>query len=102
MLTIMDNQRTTFYPDLPTTAELGFPTVLSASTRGLAGPKGIPEPISKKLQAIFKKAMESKDHMDKLENAGMPVKIMVGKEFVDYYWESYKVTKKWVEYVRKK
>jgi len=26
----------------------------------------------------------------------------VGKEFVDYYWESFKVAKKWVEYVRKK
>lgn len=102
LLVVMDKQRTKFYPDVPTTAEAGYPTVISASTRGLAGPKGIPEPISKKLQAIFKKAMESKDHMDKLEKAGMPVKIMVGKEFVDYYWESYKVAKKWVDYVRKK
>ncbi len=101
MLTIMDKERTKFYPDLPTTAELGFPTVLSASTRGIAGPKGIPEPIQKKLQQVFKEAMMSKEHLDKLEGAGMPVKIMVGKEFQDYYWESFKVAKKWVEYVRK-
>jgi tripartite-type tricarboxylate transporter receptor subunit TctC len=102
MLTIMDTERTKFYPDLPTTAELGFPTVLSASTRGIAGPKGIPEPIQKKIQEVFKKAMMSKEHMDKLEGAGMPVKILVGKEFVDYYWESFKVAKKWVEHVRGK
>ena len=102
MLTIMDKERTKFYPDLPTTAELGFPTVLSASTRGIAGPKGIPEPIQKKLQEVFKQAMMSKEHLDKLEGASMPVKIMVGKEFVDYYWESFKVAKKWVEYARKK
>jgi tripartite-type tricarboxylate transporter receptor subunit TctC len=102
MLTIMDTERTKFYPDLPTTAELGFPTVLSASTRGIAGPKGIPEPIQKKLQEVFKKAMMSKEHLDKLEGAGMPVKIMVGEEFVKYYWESFKVAKKWVEYVRGK
>ncbi len=102
MLTIMDKERTKFYPDLPTTAELGFPTVLSASTRGIAGPKGIPEPIQKKLQEVFKKAMMSKEHLDKLEGAGMPVKIMIGEEFVKYYWESFKVAKKWVEYVRKK
>ena len=102
MLTIMDKERTKFYPDLPTTAELGFPTVLSASTRGIAGPKGIPEPIQKKLQQVFREAMMSKEHLDKLEGAGMPVKIMVGKEFQDYYWESFKVAKKWVEYVRKK
>jgi tripartite-type tricarboxylate transporter receptor subunit TctC len=102
MLTIMDKERTKFYPDLPTTAELGFPTVLSASTRGIAGPKGIPEPIQKKLQQVFKEAMMSKEHLDKLEGAGMPVKIMVGEEFVKYYWESFKVAKKWVDYVRKK
>lgn len=102
MLTIMDKERTKFYPDLPTTAELGFPGVISASTRGIAGPKGMPEPILKKLYDEFKKAMMSKEHMDKLESAGMPVKIMVGQEFVTYYWDSYKVAKKWVDYVRKK
>jgi putative tricarboxylic transport membrane protein len=102
MLTIMDKERTKFYPDLPTTAELGFPTVLSASTRGIAGPKGIPGPIIKKIEQIFQKAMMSKEHMEKLESAGMPVKIMLAEEFGKYYWESYKVAKKWVDYVRKK
>jgi tripartite-type tricarboxylate transporter receptor subunit TctC len=102
MLVIMDKERTKFYPDLPTTAEVGLPTVLSASTRGIAGPKGIPAPIIKKLEQVFQKAMMTKEHMDKLENAGMPVKIMLSEEFGKYYWESYKVAKKWVEYVRKK
>lgn len=102
MLTIMDKERTKFYPDLPTTAELGFPAIISASTRGIAGPKGIPEPILKKIQEVFKKAMMTKEHMEKLESAGQPVKIMVGEEFIKYYWESYKVAKKWVDYVRKK
>jgi tripartite-type tricarboxylate transporter receptor subunit TctC len=102
MLTIMDKERTKFYPDLPTTAELGFPTVLSASTRGIAGPKGIPGPIVKQIEAIFHKAMMTQDHIDKLETAGMPVKIMLAEEFGKYYWESYKVAQKWVDYVRKK
>ena len=102
MLTIMDKERAKFYPDLPTTAELGFPTVLSAATRGIAAPKGVPEPIMKRLQAIFKTAMETKDHIDKLEGAGQPVKIMVGEEFIKYYWESFKVAKKWVDIARKK
>jgi tripartite-type tricarboxylate transporter receptor subunit TctC len=102
MLTIMDKERSKFYPDLPTTAELGFPTVLSASTRGIGAPKGIPQPILKKIEDIFKKAMESKEHLDKLEAAAQPVKIMMGEEFNKYYWDSYKVAKKWVDYVRKK
>jgi tripartite-type tricarboxylate transporter receptor subunit TctC len=102
MLTIMDKERTKFYPDLPTTAELGFPTVISAATRGIAAPKGVPEPIMKRLQEIFKKAMETKEHLDKLEGAGQPVKIMVGDEFIKYYWESFKVAQKWVDFARKK
>ena len=102
MLTIMNKERIKFYPDLPTTAELGFPTVLSASTRGIGAPKGIPQPLLKKIEDIFKKAMESKEHLDKLEAAAQPVKIMVGEEFNKYYWDSYKVAKKWVDYVRKK
>jgi tripartite-type tricarboxylate transporter receptor subunit TctC len=102
MLTIMDKERTKFYPDLQTTAELGFPTVLSAATRGIGAPKGVPQPILKKIEDTFKKAMESKEHLDKLEAAAQPVKIMIGDEFNKYYWESFKIAKKWVDYVRKK
>jgi len=102
MLTIMDKERTKFYPDLQTTAELGFPTVLSAATRGIGAPKGVSQPILKKIEDTFKKAMESKEHLDKLEAAAQPVKIMIGDEFNKYYWESFKIAKKWVDYVRKK
>jgi tripartite-type tricarboxylate transporter receptor subunit TctC len=102
MLTIMDKERTKFYPDLPTTAELGFPTILSAATRGIAAPKGVPAPIMKKLQDVFHKAMMTKEHVDMLEQAGQPVKIMLGEEFTKYYWEQFKVAQKWVDYVRKK
>ena len=102
MLTIMDKERSKFYPDLPTTAEVGFPSVICAATRGIAAPKGVPGPIMKKLQDIFKTAIENKEHIEKLEGAGQPVKIMVGEEFVKYYWDSYKVAQKWVEFARKK
>jgi tripartite-type tricarboxylate transporter receptor subunit TctC len=102
MLTIMDKERSKFYPDLPATAELGFPTVLSASTRGIAAPKGVPGPIMKKLEDVFHKAMTTKEHIDMLEKAGQPVKIMLGEEFGKYYREQFEVAKKWVDYVRKK
>ena len=102
MLTIMDKERSKFYPDLQTTAELGFPGVISASTRGIGAPKGIPQPILKKIEDVLKKAMESKEHLDKLEAAAHGAKIMTGEEFNKYYWDSYNMAKKWVEYVRKK
>ena len=102
MLTIMDKERSKFYPDLPTTAELGYPGVICASTRGIAAPKGVSEPIMKKIQEVFKKAMLSKEHLEKLESAGMPVKIMVGEEFIKYYQQTFKTSQKWVDFVRKK
>ena len=52
-LAVMDEARSKFLPDVPTTKELGFPTVISNSTRGIAGPKGMPEPIVKKLREVL-------------------------------------------------
>ena len=37
-LAVMDDVRSKFMPDVPTMKELGFPTVMSNSTRGIAGP----------------------------------------------------------------
>ncbi|XIA66311.1 Bug family tripartite tricarboxylate transporter substrate binding protein [Bradyrhizobium sp. TZ2] len=39
-LAVMDDVRSNFLPDVPTMKEHGFPTVISSSTRGIAGPKG--------------------------------------------------------------
>ena len=57
-LAVMDDVRSKFLPDVPTTKELGFPTVISSSTRGIAGPKGMPAPIVTKLREVLKKAMD--------------------------------------------
>ena len=39
-LAVMDTERSKFLPDVPTTKELGFPTIISNSTRGIAGAEG--------------------------------------------------------------
>ena len=46
--------------------------------------------------------MRNKEHLEKLEGAGMPVKVMVGEEFVKYHQDTFKVSQKWVDFVRKK
>ena len=46
-LAVMDDVRSKFLPDVPTMKELGYPTVISNSTRGIAGPKGMPADICK-------------------------------------------------------
>ena len=52
-LAVMDDVRSKFLPDVPTTKELGYPTVISNSTRGIAGPKGMPAPIVAKLRDVL-------------------------------------------------
>ncbi len=77
----MDAERSKFLPDIPTTVELGYPLVISSSSRGLLGPKGIPDPIVKKLQGIFKDAMENPELIEKMDKATLAIKPMVGEEY---------------------
>ena len=100
VLAVLDNERSKFLPDVPTTKELGYPTVISSSTRGIAGPKGIPAPVVAKLAAVLKKAMEDPDHVGKMEAAGLAVKIMTGAEYERYYKETHDKAKKYVEWAK--
>jgi tripartite-type tricarboxylate transporter receptor subunit TctC len=100
-LVVMDQERSKFYPTVSTTVEQGFPTVLMSSSRGIVGPKGIPEPVLKKLQAVFKKAMGSPEHLEKMDKAGLAVKILVGDEYGRYIKEVHETTKKLMEIARK-
>ena len=99
-LAVMDPQRSKFVPDVPTMKEVGYPTVISNSTRGIAGPKGIPQPVLKKLEEVLKKAMEDPEHVQKMESAGLAVKIMVGEEYARYYRETHAQAKKYTEWAK--
>ena len=97
----MDRERSKFYSDVPTSMEAGYPSVISSSTRGIVGPKGIPEPIVRKLQGVFKKAMEDPEHMEKMDKAGLGVKVMMGDEYGKYIMSLHERVKKLVEEARK-
>ena len=99
-LAVMDDVRSKFLPDVPTMKELGYPTVMSNSTRGIAGPKGLPEPVLNKLREVLKKAMEDPDHVGKLENQGLAIKVMVGDEYAKYFLETHAKAKKYTEWAK--
>jgi tripartite-type tricarboxylate transporter receptor subunit TctC len=99
-LAVMDTERSKFLPDVPTMKELGYPTVISSSTRGIAGPKGMDPKIVKKLQDVFKKAMEDPEHVKKMEDVGLGVKIMVGEEYQTYYDNLHKQAIKYTEWAK--
>jgi tripartite-type tricarboxylate transporter receptor subunit TctC len=99
-LAVLDDVRSKFLPDVPTIKELGYPTVLSNSTRGIAGPKGMPEPILGKLRDVLKKAMEDPDHVSKLESQGLAIKVMVGDEYAKYFADTHAKAKKYTEWAK--
>lgn len=100
-LVVLDPDRSKFLTDVPTTKELGYPTVVSNSTRGIAGPKGIPAPIVKQLADVLKKAMEDPDHVEKMDTAGLAIKIMTGDEYARYYKQTHETAKKYTEWAKK-
>jgi len=99
-LAVMDDVRSKFLPDVATTKELGYPTVVSNSTRGIAGPKGMPEPVLGKLREVLKKAMDDPEHVDKLETQGLGIKVMVGEEYAKYFADTHAKAKKYTEWAK--
>ena len=99
-LAVMDDVRSKFLPDVPTMKELGFPTVISSSTRGVAGPKGMPAPLVAKLRDALKTAMEDPEHVKKLEEQGIAIKIMIGDEYEKYFAETHAKAKKYTEWAK--
>jgi tripartite-type tricarboxylate transporter receptor subunit TctC len=99
-LAVMDDQRSPFIPDVPTMKELGYPTVISSSTRGIAVPKGTPQPVIKRLEQSLKKAMDDPEHLKKMEEAGLQLRVMVGEEYAKYYRELHAKAAKYTEWAR--
>jgi len=99
-IAVMDDVRSKFLPDVPTMKELGYPTVISNSTRGIAGPKDMPAPIVAKLRDVLKKAMEDPEHVKKLEEQGIAIKIMIGDEYTKYFADTHAKAKKYTEWAR--
>jgi tripartite-type tricarboxylate transporter receptor subunit TctC len=99
-LAVLDEVRSKFMPDVPTMKELGYPTVVSSSTRGIAGPKGMAEPVVAKLRGALSKAMADPEHVSKLENQGLAIKVMVGEEYTKYFLDTHAKARKYTEWAK--
>lgn len=99
-LAVMDDVRSKFLPDVPTMKEIGYPTVISSSTRGIAGPKDMPAPIVNKLRDVLQKAMADPEHVKKLEDQGLAIKVMVGDEYAKYFADTHAKARKYTEWAK--
>ncbi|MCX5913484.1 MAG: tripartite tricarboxylate transporter substrate binding protein [Deltaproteobacteria bacterium] len=100
-LAVMDKERSKFLPEVPTLGEVGFPNIISSSTRGIMGPKGIPDSVVKKIQDIFLTAMKDPDHVEKMEKVGLAVMPMLGAEYIKYFKDVHETCKAYMEEARK-
>lgn len=66
-------KRTAAAPDIPTTAEAGFPGIEVAIWHGLWAPKGTPREIIDRLNAAAVKALQDSEIRRKLENLGQDI-----------------------------
>ncbi|MGO8910641.1 MAG: Bug family tripartite tricarboxylate transporter substrate binding protein [Bradyrhizobium sp.] len=64
-------KRISAYPTLPTTAEQGYPTVEIGHWAGLLAPRGTPEPIIDKMNAVLQAALKAPEVAEKLSPSGI-------------------------------
>ena len=73
--------RTPTLPDVPTTAEAGYPKLSSPFWLGVVAPAGTPPAIVAKLNAAFRETLAPPETRDRLANFGAEAKIGTPEAF---------------------
>jgi tripartite-type tricarboxylate transporter receptor subunit TctC len=82
-LAVLAKERLAAYPDVPTSAEGGFP--LQASVwGGFIAPKGLPAAVRQKLEAACEKAAHSDAYKQKAEQVNTPLVYRNGKDYAAF------------------
>jgi tripartite-type tricarboxylate transporter receptor subunit TctC len=80
-LAVVTNERSPKMPDVPTTAELGYPKLNSPFWLGVVAPAGTPPEIIGKLNAAFREALNDPATRARLDNLGAEIKIDTPETF---------------------
>jgi tripartite-type tricarboxylate transporter receptor subunit TctC len=76
--------RSALLPDVPTTTEVGLPTVLSDNWYGLAAPAGVPQPVLERLHAAAVAVLRTKEAAEPMMAQGALIRPMTPAEFTDF------------------
>ena len=80
-LAVTTPARSTKLPDVPTTAEAGYPKLVTAFWLGVVAPAGTPADIIDRLNAAFRESLKDAAARDRLDALGAEVKIGTPQEF---------------------
>lgn len=96
-IAVSSAQRLPAFPDMPSFAELGFPSLTATTWFGLAGPGGLPAPIVERLNAEVRRIMARPDIRARLDSDGMVSPAMTAPEFTRFVEEE---TARWAPLAR--
>ncbi|WP_427030095.1 Bug family tripartite tricarboxylate transporter substrate binding protein [Halomonas sp. H2] len=87
-LAVWSDKRMDAIPNVPTGQEQGY-DVITAASRGLAVPAGVPDEIYEKLIEVSQKVMESPEFKAELAKLNMPLNPLYGQEYADFIDANY-------------
>jgi tripartite-type tricarboxylate transporter receptor subunit TctC len=83
-LAVTTKQRARSLPNVPTVSESGYPGFDMATWYGIWAPRGLPDPVARKLEALLRKAMASKRVVEKLSPQSFEPNVVTGEQFGEF------------------
>lgn len=83
-LAVMANKRLKDFPDVPTAAEKGFPSLISVTYQGFAVPAKTPREIVERLEKVFKEAINDREIIELFEKTGWVVENLGSKGATEF------------------
>ncbi|HVX78347.1 MAG TPA: tripartite tricarboxylate transporter substrate binding protein [Bradyrhizobium sp.] len=97
-LAITSSHRTSWLPDVPTFAELGYKDIDAQTFTGLFAPKGTPPDVVNRIHDVMLTVLHDPEVIEKFNVIGAETVPMKPAEFTDYLQHE---TDKWIPIVRK-
>lgn len=86
-LGVMDEERNSSFPDVPTCKEQGY-NITYFTQRGMAIPKGVDPEIKAKLEAACAAAIEDAEFVEFMNNNGQTISFMDSAEYTEFLKQS--------------
>lgn len=96
LLVTFGEQRTKRWPQVPTLKELGH-GIVATSPYGLAGPRGLPEPIVQTLHQAFKGAMHDATHIHELAKYDQELAYLGPEDYAQVMRDTFQAERRVVE-----
>jgi tripartite-type tricarboxylate transporter receptor subunit TctC len=89
LLLLLREEHAAEYPKTSVLKDLGYTDIAAPMIQGIAGPKGLPEAITKKLEEAFTKAMKEPTFIKGMKDVGYSVLYRNSKESSEYIAKNY-------------